>query len=71
MKKILFSTLVLWAFQSHAQYFYKDIIGNQIANNEMLSYKNATIHEIKIISYEADGSVTPDFFCVKKISKKI
>lgn len=70
MKKILFSTFLLWAAQSQAQYFYKDIIGNQVANNEMVSYKNAIIHEIKIISYEDDGIITPDFFCVKKISKK-
>jgi len=70
MKKILLTTLVLWATQSQAQYFYKDIIGNQVANSEMVSYKNSTIHEIKIISYEADGTITPDFFCVKKISKK-
>lgn len=52
-----------------AQYYYKDIFNNSLITEEMVLYKKAKIHSIKIKSFEADGQLTEDFFCEKKISK--
>lgn len=52
-----------------AQYYYKDILNTQNTSSELIKYKNATIAKVKLSSFEADGTITKDFFCEKKISK--
>ncbi len=66
----LFLIVILFITDSaSAQYYYKDILNNINIAEEMSVYKNGNIHSIKMKSYEADGQLTEDFFCEKKISK--
>lgn len=51
-----------------AQYYYKEILGNQQANSEILTYKKTNTHHIKIRNYEALGQEVAGFYCEKKIS---
>ena len=52
-----------------AQYFYKEIIGNKLAIEELESYKKRNIHQINIKSYEPSDILSDGFYCEKKISK--
>jgi hypothetical protein len=67
----LFATFLLLAIcnDSHAQYYYKDIISNKQITTDMMSYKQKKIHSIKIKSFEEDGSESEGFLCEKTISR--
>ncbi len=68
--KICLFIIILFSYEfAHAQYYYKDILNNSIAAEEIKDYKKANIHFIKIKSFEADGQLSENFFCEKKISK--
>lgn len=70
MKKYTFLFLSLgFASATNAQYFYKDIISNTQAKNELLNLKERKVKEVKITSYEDDGKPSKGFFCERKLSR--
>ena len=64
IKKLILSAITLIALkQSHAQYYYRDIVlPDQNAKQQQL-YKKVKVAEIKLLGYEADGSPSEDFTC--------
>lgn len=71
MKKsvLILSVLLITCSSINAQFYYRDIISTNQANEEMRNYKKAGIKSIKIISQEPNGAEMEDFFCEKRISK--
>lgn len=55
--------------KTNAQYYHKDIISIQQANDENNLFKKQNIRGIIIHSFDPDGTESKDFFCQKKISK--
>ena len=54
---------------ARSQYFYKDILSNQVAMKERIALKEQKIRKIKVHSFEGNGEVSPGFFCEKEIGK--
>ena len=63
------TVLCLSYFSSDAQYYYKDIHTNNQVAADMASYKANKIHNIRLRSFEDDGSPSKGFYCERKISK--
>ncbi len=57
------------ALNSSAQYYYKDVISNKQARNDMMKYRENKVRHIKIKSFEDDGKPSQGFFCERKVSK--
>lgn len=53
----------------NAQYYHKDILSVQQANNENRLFAQQNVREIIIHSFDPDGIESKDFTCKKKISK--
>jgi YD repeat-containing protein len=64
-----FLLLLLFSFQTNAQYFYKDIWSNGQLMKEFSILKNENLKTVKIKSFEDDGEPSEGFFCEKKINK--
>jgi len=66
--KIVF-LLALISNPATAQYYYKDLLSVQQANNEKKLMQQQKIRKVTIHSFEADGSPSEGFRCEKKISR--
>ncbi len=66
-----FSIIILLASvcPAYSQYYYKDIISNKQARADMKGYRENKVKQIKIKSFEDDGSLSEGFFCERKIGK--
>ena len=63
------SIVLLFSRQADAQYFYKDIISNIQVLQDLENYRENKVHNVKIESFENDGTASEGFYCEKKISK--
>lgn len=64
IKKLILPAVMLVAFQqSHAQYYYRDIVLPGENTRQQQLYKKVKVAEVKLLSYEADGSPSEDFSC--------
>jgi hypothetical protein len=70
LKKMFFACLVIvMAFQSKAQFYYKDIITNKQLTADMAIYKEKKIRSFALKSFEDNGEPSESFFCTKKLSR--
>ena len=71
MYKITFSLMIALFISNlvFAQYYFKDIINCKQTAEEMRGFISAKIKSYQVKSFEPDGEVSKDFYCVKKISK--
>lgn len=65
----LLSLFFSMALSSQAQYYYKDIVSNKQAREDMKRYRDNKVRNIKIKSFENDGTLSEGFFCERKIAK--
>jgi len=68
----IFAVLIFNLFfilTANAQYYYKDLVSSQQASNDLIKYKEYKIRNIKIKSFEDDGSASDGFFGERRISK--
>jgi hypothetical protein len=63
------TVLCISCFSSSAQYYYKDIITNDQVAADMATYKAKKINNVRLKSFEDDGSPSQGFYCERKISK--
>lgn len=70
-KKIWIITVILFALMplAKAQYYYKDIVSNKQARQEIAVLKEQKVRTIEVHSFEGDKSASEGFFCEKKINK--
>lgn len=64
--------LVLGIFigqNSNAQFYYKDIVSNNLLLAEMAKLKEQKIKQVKVSSFEDDGSPSDGFFVEKQINR--
>ncbi|HEY6437601.1 MAG TPA: hypothetical protein VIY47_13500 [Ignavibacteriaceae bacterium] len=71
MKKTAIFLLLLVTFLpfTYAQYYYKDLVSNSLAQAETAALKEQKIRAVKVHSFEGDQTPSEGFFCEKKISK--
>lgn len=70
MKIILFALiLALWVQPAAAQYYYKDILGNQQLIKEYKLIIEGQAHKISLQSFEDDDSPSQGFFCERVFNK--
>lgn len=70
IKKIVVVSVVLIAgFNSTAQYYYKDIVSNNLLLAEMARLKEQKIKTVDVASFEDDGKPSEGFFCQKNINR--
>jgi YD repeat-containing protein len=71
MAKTPFILLIALATGSntHAQYYYNDIINNRQVLNELAVLKEKKIKGVKLTSLESTGEETEGFICQKKINR--
>jgi YD repeat-containing protein len=60
--------LLLIAFSSKSQYYYKDIVLTRQNQDNWKSLHNQKIREVNIVSIDANDEPTPGFICTQKIS---
>jgi hypothetical protein len=65
----VFALISVAAFNTKAQYYYKDIISNNQLIAEMAQLREQKIKSISLKSFEDDGSPSEGFFCEKKINR--
>jgi len=61
--------VMIAGLSARSQYFYKDILSNQVAMKERIALKEQKIRKIKVHSFEGNGEVSPGFFCEKEIGR--
>lgn len=66
---ILYCFFLTTSTSSFAQYYYKDILNNQLLSKEFSILKNENIHTIFVKSFEDDGQPSEGFFCERRIDK--
>lgn len=59
----------LFSTRAYSQFYYRDIWTNQQITKEFAILKAEGIRSINIKSFEADGTSSEGFYCVKKIDK--
>ena len=70
IRSVLFSFFITAACTSRAQYYYKDIISNKQARQDMVNYKENKVRNVKIKSFEDDGTASEGFFCERRIGRE-
>ncbi len=70
IKILLFLLIILLsAFGTHAQYYYKDIISNNQLLADMIAYKENKVKTVTLTSFEDNGAESEGFFFQRKLSK--
>lgn len=70
IRKIFVTGLaVAIALSSHAQYYYKDIVSNNQLLAEMAKLKEKKIKQVKVSSFEDDGTPSDGFLVEKQINR--
>jgi hypothetical protein len=71
MKSILLTFIFFFFLDSslHAQYYYKDIIGNKESSELIRTYQNANVTAVSLTSYDAENTKNDDFFVAQTFSK--
>lgn len=61
--------VVMFFQKTSAQYYHKDVISVQQANNESQLYARQKVRSVIVHSFDPDGTESKDFVCRKKISR--
>jgi len=71
MKKLILLSIaaIINAVLCSAQYYHRDLLSVHQANAELLLFKKLGIREIKVHSFEPDGTPSKGFRCEKKCSR--
>lgn len=69
MKTLLSITLLLTAYASSAQYYYRDIIGTKESSTLIKTYQNAGVSGVSVASYDADNTRNEDLYIAQTFSK--
>jgi hypothetical protein len=71
IKKLFIAAILLLTIQytTVAQYYYKDIMGTKQVIAERKALQDQKKRVISVKSFEADGTASMGFFCLKKVSK--
>lgn len=70
-RKLFIAAILLLAIQqiASAQYYYNDILGTQQVMSERKALQTQKKRSVSVKSFEADGTASVGFFCLKQISK--
>jgi hypothetical protein len=71
IRKLFIAAILLTSVQysAIAQYYYKDILGTKQVIAERKALQEQKKRTVSVKSFEADGTASQGFFCLKKISK--
>src|SRR5215213_10113615 len=71
MKSSLLFAFLFLATISHAQYYYKDIIGAKETADLIKSYRNNKVSRVVLNSYDAENTKNDDFYVAQQYSNQI